>query len=305
MSNIQTFNSDEDLPYIPSSTKIINNEPFDPKNFPHLPQENIPHNNPKNEFKEPGDVITNPNTDSIYDAYVSIVKWRTTKNQPFSTRHYKNRGTNVPSKSFLEKKHGRDDFDNLQTKIQVHFINFLINLVNDAVKAEFNSKDLIDLVINDPNNKKKSSHDFFRHINYQAKKRIDHDHIMKILQKPVKDIITEDISLKYKTLNTNLDYNKKLYEKLIEKSKWLADFLDLKYIDVFNKYYNNNEKPLDKIDFKEKTIKISSKTKSFYYLLEKNRTMDKLDKLMINLVKNVYLYENNKGNPFITVKTDN
>ena len=152
MSNIQTFNLAEDFPYIPSPKKINSNEPFDPKNLPELPQEINPQNNPEYDF--PRDPITNPNTDSIYDAYVSIIKWRATTNHPFSTRHYKKRGTNVPSKSFLEKKHGRDDFDNLQTKIQVHFINFLINLLNDAVKAKFNSKDTIDLVINDPNNKK-------------------------------------------------------------------------------------------------------------------------------------------------------
>ena len=272
------------------------------------PQGKFPHNNSDNNFPgEDKDItdITEPYTDSIYDAFIEIVNWRKKKNRLFSTRHYKKRGIKVPSKSLLEKKHGRTDSDNLQTKIQVHFTNFLINLVNDAVKTEFNSKNLNNLVINDSNDKKKISPDFFKHINYQAKKKIDHTYVTDTFKKPIKEIILEDISLKYKTLKLNLNYNRILYEKLTEKSEWLADFLDMKYIYVFNKYYYNNEKPLHKIDFKGKTIIISSKTKSFYYLLAKNKSLDGLDKLMINLIKNVYLYETNMVKPFVTTKDNN
>jgi serine/threonine protein kinase len=217
---------------------------------------------------------------------------------------------NFPSKDkpnkltkLTNKKHGRYDYDNILTKIQVNFINFLINLANDAVNTEFDSNSLNNLVITDFN-KKDCNPDFFKYINYDAKKKIVYDYITNIFQNPIKDIIILDVSPKFKKLQSQsrLDYNKILYEKLIEKSQWFKDFLDLKYIDVFSKYYYNREKPLNKIEFKGKTIAISKKTKSFYYLLQKEKD---LSKSIINSVKNTYLNESSIANPFTTTKNDN
>jgi len=196
----------------------------------------------------------------------------------------------------LTKKHGRSDFDNIITKIQDNFINFLINLTNDVVNTDFTPNILKNLVINGNNNKKDSEQDFFRHFNYIVKKKIDHNYIINIFQNPIKDIIILDVSQKYKKLQSQsrLDYNKILYEKLIEKSEWFRDFLDLKYMDVFNKYYYNQLKPLHKIEFKGKTIVISKKTKSFYYLLQKEKV---ISLLIIDEVKSVYFNECNSKNP--------
>ena len=44
----------------------------------------------------------------------------------------------------------------------------------------------------------------------------------------------------------------------------------MKYIELFN-YYYNDWFPLNKLIFNNKIINISKKTKSFYYLLEKNK----------------------------------
>ena len=44
----------------------------------------------------------------------------------------------------------------------------------------------------------------------------------------------------------------------------------MKYIVLFNYYYNDRF-PLNKLIFNNKIINISKKTKSFYYLLEKNK----------------------------------
>ena len=38
------------------------------------------------------------------------------------------------------KIHGKDNFDNLQTKIQVHFLSFIINLSNDVISSELELK---------------------------------------------------------------------------------------------------------------------------------------------------------------------
>ena len=41
-------------------------------------------------------------------------------------------------KNKIKKIHTKSAFDNLQTKLQVHFINFIINFANDAISTEFN-----------------------------------------------------------------------------------------------------------------------------------------------------------------------
>lgn len=255
------------------------------------------------------DFFTNPD-ESIYRVYIDIIEQKNQKNNMFIIHKYKFPGP-APSNSssnkkntFSNKKHRRSAFDNILTKIQVNFINFLINLVNDAAKTEFDSNILKNLVINDFN-KKDCAADFFRHINYNFKKKIDYNYITNIFQNPIKDIITLDISPKYKKLQSQLrlDYNNILYEKLIERSEWFKDFLDLRYIDVFIKYYYNKEKPLNKIEFQGKTIVISKNTKSFYHLLEKDKV---LATKMIESVKIVYLNDYYyKNSPFATTKNDN
>ena len=302
MCNPETNSFDKNLDFIPSPPKTINNEPFDPKKFSDFPTQN----NPKAYDPDPDinyiDLFINTNTESIFEDVIGIIEQRNQEKKPFQTKKYSHRGP-VPLKPLLTKKHGRSDFDNILTKIQVNFINFLINLTNDAVNTEFTPDILKNLVIND-NNKKDSEQDFFRYINYDIKKKIDHDYITNIFQNPIKDIIILDVSQKYKKLQSQsrLDYNKILYEKLIEKSEWFKDFLDLKYIGVFNKYYYNQLKPLHKIEFKGKTIVISKKTKSFYYLLQKEKV---ISLLMIDEVKSVYFNEFNSKNPFTTTKKDN
>ena len=50
----------------------------------------------------------------------------------------KKRGRPIIGTSKIKKKtHGKCDFDNLERKIQVHFLNFLINFCNDALKLVF------------------------------------------------------------------------------------------------------------------------------------------------------------------------
>ena len=210
------------------------------------------------------------------------------KKNMFDLKYYRKRGRvsndkeHDKDKSFIKKKHMRTDFDNIQTKIQVHFTNFLIDLTNDVVYTEFNCKDK-----------------FFKPISYQVKKQIKSDYIKNIFQEPIKNIIQEDISLKFK--NFKPDYNKCLCEELSKRSKWFSDFLELKYIDVFNKYYFNNEKPLESVEFNERKICVSKKTKSYYYLLNKEKVLEKEIK---NLVEVVYLSPY-KNKTFIISKNDN
>ena len=249
--------------------------------------------------------INNDNND--IDIVKKIVKNSETKNNEnsnkkhnkFKTKKRKERGRKVNSEKILGKKHEKDASDNIQTKIQVHFINFLTDVVNDIVKAEFDSKFLSNLMENNKNDnkKKKSLDDLFRYITYAEKKKISYGYLKDILQKPIKNIITKKVSSKYKNFKDN--YNEILYEKLKSGSKRFLDFVNMKYIDVFINYYYNEEKPLKIINFEGKNINLSKNTKAFEDLLIKNKN---LKKQIIDEVKYIYLNEYNKSKKFITSK---
>jgi len=230
--------------------------------------------NPDNpELKGTEDIISYKNSSSNI---------KNNKNK-FEIRYYNNRGKKPKekdkNKKYLNKKHNRADFDNLQTKIQVHCINFLINFVNDIVHTVFNSNE--------------NSFKNINYGNYKAKKRINHSYIINLFQNPIKNIITEEITKKYKTLKKEkLDYNKNLYENLIEKSKWFKDFLEMKYINFFHNYYYYNKKPLEIVAINNQIILVSSKTKSFHYLLDKEK---ELNQKINDLVNNVYFNGYNKN----------
>ena len=108
----------------------------------------------------------NPKLESTEDTVSDNIFSSKRNNNIFKTRHYKNRGIEPVKKAklFVNKKHNRADFDNLQTKIQVHFINFLINFINDIAHTIFNSNNIS-----------------FKDINYQAKKKINHSYIINFL----------------------------------------------------------------------------------------------------------------------------
>ena len=176
--------------------------------------------------------------------------------------------------------HGSNNFDNIQRKIQVHFLSFLINFCNDALKTEYTQ-----------------FRHTFKQINYKSKTTVNFNHTSFLKKSSIKDLLNLEISEKYSKYNKF--ENKKLLDKIILKSKWLNDLFEMNYLKLFD-YYYNKEEPLYKIIFENKEILLSSKTKSFYYLLEKNQD---LKQEIIDTAKLVY-FNGNDGfdNPFPKIK---
>ena len=176
--------------------------------------------------------------------------------------------------------HGSNNFDNIQRKIQVHFLSFLINFCNDALKTEYTQ-----------------FRHSFKQINYKSKTTVNFNHTSFLKKSSIKDLLNLEISEKYSKYNKF--ENKKLLDKIILKSKWLNDLFEMNYLKLFD-YYYNKEEPLYKIIFENKEILLSSKTKSFYYLLEKNQD---LKQEIIDTAKLVY-FNGNDGfdNPFPKIK---
>ena len=153
------------------------------------------------------------------------------------------------------KIHNSSDFDNLQSKIQIHFISFIIHISNDALTAYFGGKNS---AIN------------FKDISHEIKKKINIKYCQGFKNSTIKDILLQKISPKYKRFGK--DINKNILNKVCNNSTWLNKFLNMKYLELFN-YYYNKEKPLKEIFFEGERIILSGITKSFFYLLKKNENL--------------------------------
>ena len=169
-------------------------------------------------------------------------------------RNIDNDNNYFPDKTRKKRKsHQKSDFDNILTKIQIHFLNFVINLCNDAMK-------IID----------KNQKQYFRPINYKFKRNISFNNIKRLKEISIKEILAQEISEKYKLVSKSI--NSDILALVAPSSQWLNDFFSINYLKAFSMYYNNC-KPLKKINFKGKEIILSSKTKAFYSLLRKNKVI--------------------------------
>ena len=132
---------------------------------------------PKNIYDSQYFSNTSEDTDSLFCCLIAKDTEEKKKCPLFKTQMMSNRGK-VPKKTLLGKKHGKTCFDNILTKIQVHFISFLINMVNDAVKDEFEPEFLDTIVKKDDKGTEKN---FFKNISYKEKSKIKYSYIIEIL----------------------------------------------------------------------------------------------------------------------------
>ena len=149
------------------------------------------------------------------------------------------------------KTHDKYDFDNLLTKIQIHFLKFVINLSNDALKTEFN----------------KSCRHNFKQISHKLKRNVNYEYFISLKKSKIKDILQVNISKKYR--NFEKDENKKTFD-VVKQYQWLNKFFSIDYMKMFSDYYL---KRLKSIEFEGKIINFSEKTKSFHDLLANNPTI--------------------------------
>ena len=175
---------------------------------------------------------------------------RTNEKKMFITKLLKNKRGRKPSKEIKIKVHTSLALDNILSKVQTHLLNFMINLINDAIIniLHFNRKNL------------------FKKFDRAKKLKISSKYFNELKNSSIKDLLENmGISKKYKKCERNI--NQKNLEKLIEND-WFKNFFEIKFLDLFS-YYYNNEQPLEQVFIDGKTIFLSEKTKSFYHLLQK------------------------------------
>ena len=188
----------------------------------------------------------------IFKTSIVLKKKRGRKEGQINTN--KQPSLKYPKKIYIKNKkiiiHDKTKQDNLQRKIHSHFLSFLINVSNDAIKSE---------------NKIKDQKLNFKNIDYKIKQKIDEKNFKKIKSLSLKEILEMNISPKFSTFKN--DENKKTVNKICKLSDWINHFFKRTYLDLLGDY--RSEKKINKIIFKGKEIFFSKKTKSFYDLLNK------------------------------------
>jgi hypothetical protein len=146
------------------------------------------------------------------------------------------------------KKHSATDEDNLTRKIQVHYLSFIINFVNDVIKSMINMK-------NPP---------LFKFLAYEIKKNVNSKYVYELKSKNISDILQLKVSPKIKIHDESA--NEKIYQKVIDMCPFLNDFFQQNYLKFFKDYFCRNNTIFE---VNGKTIQISSRTKSFIDLIKK------------------------------------
>ena len=190
------------------------------------------------------------------------------------TNHTPGRKTKSNKKEgeYIKKPHDKKSFDNIITKVQVHFITFLINFSNDVIKEE-SGKD-IDLL--------------FKDIDYKTKRNVKSENLESFKRSKVEDILKNPVSKKFRSINEN--HNKEIYQQVVNISEIIKDYFNMNFVEIFEKYFNNCNL-VSKITISGKDINLSKATKCFYDLINKNRMIQ--DQL-IDYARRVYL---NKRGP--------
>ena len=167
-----------------------------------------------------------------------------------------------------KKTHTGGDDDNLIRKIQIHFINFVRNYVNDVIRTQINGKNVPQ----------------FQDLKHEIKKMVSHKHVEWLKSLSLAEILQLEVSSKMKVHGD--DVNKKIYEEICNLIPFMREFLQKKYIDLFKEYYDNKNKVF-LVD--GRLINLSKKTKVFSDLKKKyNKYSKRLNYIAINYFLNCY-----------------
>ena len=213
---------------------------------------------PMNDNSQQKDFITNINQINIKTSITSRVPdYKVNENKEPNDKKAKKNLFLVFKKKKRGKKptktkriHSKDTIDLVEDKLQVNFINYLVDLGNDMIKSS-----------NNLNTSEK-----FLKIKYEEKKK-------SYKPKDIRKLLYNDI-FKLTISNTNKKElikgktNEKMYEIICKELPLLKEIFDLRYSYIFQNYYLKNirEFNLNGLD-----IKLSEETKTYNDLLQKDQ----------------------------------
>ena len=176
-----------------------------------------------------------------------------------------------------KKQHSAFDQDNIIRKIQVHFLSFIIDFTNDVIHAVY----------------KENKNIYFKSINYEFKKTVNHSYIQKLYAKTIGDIVQVKASSKNKKSDENI--NKIVHDKLCNIDIFKKLFV-ISYLEMFNKYYYQNKREIDFFGYK---VNLSQRTKLFMDLLKKNKESAENIK---KIAEEYFLNKTNDSNQIFVIK---
>ena len=195
------------------------------------------------------------------------------KKDLFKTEQLKRKRGRKINKESKKATHSALFKDNIKRKIQVHFLTFLVSLINDIISTfPFKEISLKDLAHN-------------------MKQKISKVYFEKLKKSSIKELI-ENINISSKFKNYEENINKEVIKKLFEYDfDYFSKLFEKDYLFFFLLYYND-EKPLNKLSLFGKTIEFSKKTEPFYILI-KNQKDKELKKAIIEGAKRYFVADIN------------
>ena len=176
------------------------------------------------------------------------------------------------SESLLRKKrrqpHTKYEKDNIKRKIQVHYLNFLVNFVNLIIRVLL--KKYIGFKNEFQNQKIRDKYQF-KKLNYEFAKKIDNTFFNTLKSKTLYEIITLNTNRKNKK-----NKNDEVYDNLFEIKHKLDKILNQSYLEFFPIFYKKeNHTNLNKYGL---AIDISLESlKRFDFFIEKEKEKEKIE----------------------------
>ena len=236
---------------------------------------------PMNDNSQQKDFITNINQINIKTSITSRVPdYKVNENKEPNDKKAKKNLFLVFKKKKRGKKptktkriHSKDTIDLVEDKLQVNFINYLVDLGNDMIKSS-----------NNLNTSEK-----FLKIKYEEKKK-------SYKPKDIRKLLYNDI-FKLTISNTNKKElikgktNEKMYEIICKELPILKEIFDLRYSYIFQNYYLKN---LREFNLNGLDIKLSEKTKTYNDLLQKDRNYN-IKNVFEKVINRFYCYKSSKN----------
>lgn len=147
-------------------------------------------------------------------------------------------------------KHDKYSKDNIKRKIQVHYLKFLIDVINQIIKEILN-KDIQ-----------------FKPLSYDFAMKVDKESFIKLKKTCLGDIFKNNVSPKYDEAS-----NVETYEKITKESVVLKNILDNKFYLEFIDYFYFNKKIINLSKYGlDKVVVLSNDIEFYEHLIKINET---------------------------------
>ena len=182
-----------------------------------------------NFFEQPTNLSTlqniHQNEQKNQDLFIDLLNDEKPINNPLISNKKRMRKQKYTGK--LNNYHTKFNSDNCRTKIKSHLNNFIIDFFNKLIFNKFNKQIYK-----------------FRKLSYDLSKHSSKNFNKKLLNTKIKDILSSDISKKYKNINSEQN------NMTLKKSKIYNEYHDLlekTYLEFFEEIYlPNNQKEIKK-----------------------------------------------------------